>query len=99
MPLAPTLADLRALGVGILATPAAAGLLIVVDASGVLVGDGGATVATARHASMTLDDGSGGTPGPTVNLWQANLACLRAERWFQIALRPDAVAWATVGTP
>jgi hypothetical protein len=99
VPLAPTLADLRALGVGILATPAAANLLIVVDASGVLFGDGGATVATSRHAVMQLDDGTGGTPGPTVNLWQANLACLRAERWFSIAMRPDAVAWAAVGSP
>jgi hypothetical protein len=54
-----------------------------------------------RHGPLPSDpdDGSGGTPGPTRSLFQANLACLRAERWFSIAMRSDAVAWAAVGTP
>jgi hypothetical protein len=99
VPLAPTLADLQGLGVIVLPCAAAAGLLLVVDASGLLVSDGGAEIVSARHANIQLDDGSGGTPGPTRSLFQANLACLRAERWFSIAMRSDAVAWAAMGTP
>ena len=99
VPVASTLADLQGLGVTVLPCAAAAGLLLVVDGSGLLVSDGGAEIVSARHANIQLDDGSGGTPGPTVSLWQGNLAVLRGERWFSIAMRPDAVAWATVGTP
>jgi hypothetical protein len=65
-----------------------------------LLGEAGATVATSRHASLWLDDGSGGSPRPTVSLWQLNLQSLRADRWFQIAFRRDAVVWAAVsGSP
>ena len=97
IPLAGTLADIRALGVGVLATPAAAGLLLAVDAAGVLVAEGGAEVMTARHADVQLDDSTGGSPGSVVSLWQANLAALKAE--VQLAFRPDAVAWSATGTP
>jgi hypothetical protein len=99
VPLVDSLVALQALGVGVIPTPAASGMLIAVDATGVLFADGDATVATSRHATMLLDDGSGGSPGPTVSLWQANLQALRAEWWFQIAFRPDASAWMNVGTP
>ena len=99
VPLAPTLADLQGLGVTVLPCAEAAGLLIVVDGSGVIVSDGGAEITSARHANIQLDDGSGGTPGPTVSLWQSDLGVLRCERWFAIAFRPDAVRWTSVGTP
>jgi hypothetical protein len=95
-----TLRDVRELGVVVLQTPAAAGLLIALDASGLLIADDGeATVTTARHANMVLDDGTG-TPSTTViNLWSRNMVCLRAERSTQFALRADAVAFASTGSP
>jgi hypothetical protein len=102
VPLAGTLADLRSLGVGILATPAAAGKLIAIDASGLLVSDEGASISIARHASILMsDDGTDvGSPGPTtVNLWQADLEALRCERFLRLPFRPAAIAWAAVGSP
>jgi hypothetical protein len=92
-----TLRDLRDLAIGVVPTPAAQGALIMVDVSGLLIQDAGVEVAVARHASLAMDDGGGG--GPTVNLWQSNLSCLRAERMFRLALRAGAAAWASVGTP
>jgi hypothetical protein len=90
-PLAPDLRDLRDLGLQIIVMPGASGRLIALDASGVLFGDGGAEVTVARHASVAMtDDGSG---SPTNNLWQLNQVGLRAERFFKLAFRGDAVVY------
>ena len=92
-----TVRDLQGLGVQIMTSPAAAGLLIAVDAAGVLISDGDVVVETARHADVLLDDGAGSPSGTTVvSLWQQNLAALRAERWLRVAVRSESVAWATV---
>jgi hypothetical protein len=95
-----TLRDVRDLGVTVLQTPAAAGRLIAVDASGLLIADDGeATIETARHANMILDDGSGSPSTTVVSLWSRNLVCLRSERSTQFALRSGAVAFASTGSP
>lgn len=95
--LAGKLRDLRDLGVGILATPASAGKLIAIDAAGLLIADGGAEVATARHATMTFSDGGSPAQDITVNLWQSNLTAIRAERWLKFATRAGAAAYLEVG--
>ena len=100
LPLVARLADLKALGIGIIATPAAAGMLIAVDAAGLCFSDGGAVVTTARHATVTLDDGAGSPAATTLtSLWQSNLQAIRAERAFMLAVRAGAVAFASTGSP
>jgi len=86
--------DLQALGVTTIATPAATGTLIAVDAAGVLVADGGIELATAQHADIVLDDGQAPPSSTVTNLWQMNLIALRAERFLRIAVRSGASAWA-----
>ena len=77
--------------------PKAASPGIALDATGLMIGDEGAVVETARHVSMVLDDPVSTT---LVSLWQRNLVCIRAERYLQIALRADAVAFASAaGSP
>jgi hypothetical protein len=91
-----TLRDLGDLGIQILASPAAAGQLVALDASGLLISDDGVEVRTARHGSLLMDDG-GSPEGTTVlNMWQSNFECVRAERYLRFALRDGAAAWATV---
>ncbi len=95
-----TLRDLRELGVGILPTAAASGLLIALDASGLLVSDGPVLVETARHADVLLDDGTGSPAGTSVvSLWQQNLVSVRCERWLRLALRDGAAAYSSTGSP
>jgi hypothetical protein len=84
------------LGIRLLPTPAAAGKLIALDGPGLLVSDAGVEVATATHATLDLP---GSPEGSTVSLWQANLACLRAERFLRLAVRAGAAAWIAVGSP
>ena len=91
-----TLRDLRDLNVGILPSPAAQGLLIAVDATGVLIGEAPPDVQTARHASMVLDDGGSPQFTTSINLWQGNLSAIRAERFVRFTVRPEAVAYAAV---
>jgi hypothetical protein len=91
-----TLRDLETLGVRVLPTPAAAGVFIALDASGLLIQDAGVEVQTARHATMTLDDGCGG--GAVVSLWQNDLSCPRAEWLVRFTTRAGVVAWSG-GTP
>jgi hypothetical protein len=93
VPLAGGLADLQAMGVVIVPCAAAAGNLIALDASGLLVADGGAEVSIGRHPQVTMPDGS------VCSVWAENLVALKAERWFKVSYRPDAVAFAsTVGS-
>jgi hypothetical protein len=91
-----TLRDLRDLGVRIITTPSAAGRLVAVDTAGLLLADVSLDVMVARHASVMLDTGSPSSAA-LVNLWQANLVAIRAERFMRIVFRPDAVAYASVG--
>jgi hypothetical protein len=92
--------DLQAIGIGILSSPAAAGMLIAVDAAGVLISDGGVEVRTAKHATVMLDltGGSPANPVP-VSLWQSDLTAMGALRYVRISVRPGAVAFANVGSP
>lgn len=92
-----TLRDLDLLNVALLPCAEASGYLIAVDMSGLLLADAGAVVEVARHASLALDDTGAGEP--TFNLFQRNCIAIRAERWFTISLRPDAVAFASTGSP
>jgi hypothetical protein len=87
-------AALGAIGVTLVPTPAATGKVIAVDATGVLVGDGGIELATAQHANLLLDDGTAPPSATVVNLWQQNLVAFRAERLIRLALRSGACAWA-----
>jgi hypothetical protein len=95
LPLAPSLRDVRDLGVQIVPTAAARGKLILFDAAGVAIADSGAEVQTARDAMITLP----GSPGENVSLFQRNLVAIRGERWFRMAATPTAVAWASTGSP
>lgn len=96
LPLADQIAGLQALGIAIVATPAAAGTLIALDAGAVLVADGGASVRTAAHASIALDVDA---PTTLTSLWQANLLALLGERFFRFVFKADAVAFAVTGSP
>ena len=94
------LRDLGLLGVTIVpcAEAGTAGVMLAVDASGLLLSDGGAEVATADAAMLTMDDtDASGTPN--FSLWQRNAIAVRAERWIAISLRPDATAYASTGSP
>jgi hypothetical protein len=91
------LRDLRDLGVAIVPTPAAAGFLIALDQSGLLVADVSLAIDVARHASIQLDTGS--PAAALVSLWQTNLVAIRAERFVRFVLRSDAVSFASVGSP
>lgn len=90
--------DLEALGVTIFSSPAAAGSVFAFDGAAVLVADDAVNVATARHASVALDDAPD-TETPIVNLWQRNLVGIRAERWTRIGIRSGTVAIASTGSP
>jgi hypothetical protein len=90
-----TMRDLEAMNVAIVPTSAAAGTLIAVDGAGLLIADGGIELATAQHASITMDDGQAPPSTTLVNLWQQNLTAVRAERFLRIAVRSNASAWAT----
>jgi hypothetical protein len=90
---------LQALGVLIATTPAAAGLLIAVDGAGLLVGDDGIVVQTARHADVWLEDGSSPSTPVLTSLWHTNLSAIRAERFFRLAIRAGAAAYASTGSP
>lgn len=92
--LADQLAGFRSLGIVIVPSAAAAGKLIALDGSGLLIGGGDdATIATARHATILMDDG-GSPPGTTtLSLFQRNVSAIRAERSFKFAVRDGAVAW------
>jgi len=90
---------LRELGVQVIVSPSASGSLIAVDAAGLMLSDLGAEITTALHALITLDDGTGGSPGTTVvSLWQMNLLALRAELWTKTTIRSGAVAYASLGS-
>ena len=91
-----TLRDLRDLNVGILPSPAAQGLLLAVDATGILIAEAPTDVQTARHANMVLDDGGSPQFTTVINLWQGNLSAIRAERFVRFTVRPEAVAYAAV---
>jgi hypothetical protein len=92
-----TIQDLAAIGVPVLTTGAAQGVLAAIDAAGLLISDGGVEVAVARHATLELDDAPSG--GTLTSLWQNNLIGLRAERLVRLTLRSGASAWSSVGTP
>jgi hypothetical protein len=89
--------DFEAMGIATIATPAASGKLIAVDATGVLIGDGGLELATARDANLVMDDGAAPPSSTVVSLWQQNLTALRAERFLRVAVRAGASAWTTTG--
>jgi hypothetical protein len=95
-----TVRELRDLGIGIIASPAAADVLIAIDATGVLLGDGGVAVEVAKHANILMDSGEGEAGTTTVSLFQRNLLSLRAERCFRFDVRQNAVAFLTLeGSP
>ena len=73
-----TLGELRDLGIQVLPSPAAAGLLVAVDAAGLLISDDDIRVDIARHASLLLDDG--GTPAGTTTLNLFQTTCSRCAR-------------------
>jgi hypothetical protein len=75
--------------------------IVAINASSVVMSDGGLQLDVAHHASLQMDDtptqeaGADGTPNPTnvVSMWQTDSIALRAERTFKIALgRAGAVA-------
>jgi hypothetical protein len=88
-----TIRDLQALGVLVLASNAAGGLLIALDQPGLLIAADEIRVDVARHADVLLDDLNPPGGAPTINLWQTNAIGLRCERLLKIGVRPDAVAW------
>ena len=92
-----TVRDLQAAGVSVLTSPAAAGTLIALDASGVLISDSGVEVRTARHATLNLDltGGSPANPVP-VSLFQSDLTALGGLRYLRVSVREGAAAFATV---
>jgi hypothetical protein len=89
--------DLQAAGITILTAPEASGTMIALDATGLVIGDSGAEVRTARSATIDLDL-DGGSPRTTtpVNLFQADMSALTGLRYIRVASRPGSVAWATV---
>ncbi len=96
-----TVRDLQAAGVSILTSPAAAGILIACDASGIVIADSGVEVRTARHATVSIDLTGGSPANPVlVSLWQSNLTALGALRYVRVSARANAVAYASVvGSP
>jgi hypothetical protein len=94
------LRDLGALGIPVLPCSAAGGLMIAVDAAGVLIGDSGAEVRTAHHATLDLDLSGGSPANPVpVSLWQSGLTALTGLRYVRVSVRAGAVAYANVGSP
>jgi hypothetical protein len=91
--------DLQALGVLVLASNAATGTLVTLDQSGLLIAADEIRVDVARHADVVLDDLNPPGGATTINLWQTNTRAIKAERLLKIGVRPDAAAWASVGTP
>jgi len=87
-----TVRDLEALGVTILPTASAAGMMIAVDGGGLLIADDGLELTTARHASIGDDD-------ENWNLWQRNAIQVRCERWLRFGVRAGAAAYASTGSP
>jgi hypothetical protein len=94
-----TIRDLQALGVSVLASSAAAGLLIALDQPGLLIAADEIRIDVARHADVLMDDLNPPGGATTINLFQSNAIGLRCERLLKIGVRPDATAWASVGTP
>jgi hypothetical protein len=96
VPLAATLLAIRELGVQVLASPAAAGKLIALDAAGLLRASDPIRVEIARDANVLLDDGGSPSGTEIVSLFQRNLLGIRAEQFVQLAVQPQSIAWATV---
>jgi hypothetical protein len=96
VPLAATMQALIALGVQVLASPAANGRLIAFDASALLIASDPIVVQTARDANITLTDSGSPADDTVVSLFQENLLAIRAEQFVQLAVQPGAVSWATV---
>jgi hypothetical protein len=69
VPLAATLTALRDLGVQILPSPSASGLLIALDAGGLLIAADPIRVDVARDASVLMTDGGSPEGTVTVNLF------------------------------
>ncbi len=91
--------DLAAIGVATVASPAAAGYVIALDAANVLFAGSLPRVDIARHANVLLDDGTEPAGTTTIQLFQQNAVAMRAEQWFKIAARAGAVAFASTGSP
>jgi hypothetical protein len=70
---------------------------LLIDASGLVLGDGTITLDASRHASLEMSDApahNSDTPtgSSLVSMWQTNSVALKAERYFGFeAIRDDAV--------
>lgn len=94
------LRDLRDLGVTIIPCAEATGYVIAIDAAGLLIAGGDdARVEIARHAQVTMDDGTNPPSSGVVDLWGRNLAAVRAERFLRFDVAAGAVAYASTGSP
>jgi hypothetical protein len=93
------LRELRDLNVGVIPSPAAAGYLFAIDATGILIREGDVELARATNATVLLDDGSSPAGSTVVSLFQRNLTAVRAEQFMRYTIRPEAVAFAATGSP
>lgn len=66
--------------------------IALADASGIAYTTDGATVTSAQHGSLQMDDAPAGGAAPLISLWQENLIALRAVVFANWAVvRPGAV--------
>jgi hypothetical protein len=88
------LRDVQAANIAIATTPAAAGKLIALDASGVAIAGGQLEISVGQHADVLLDDQHAPVGSTVANLWQMNLSAIRCEIWIKVAVRDGAASWA-----
>ena len=74
------------------------GLLWIVDGSRVLAYIGAATVNMSSESLVMLDDGTGGTPGTVVGLFQEMKRALAAVQYVDFEFVPGAAVSVTVAT-
>jgi hypothetical protein len=60
------------------------GYLVLVDGNQIAVGDDGIVLDQSGQADVQLDTQPDNPPSPSLNLWQANMVGLRAERKFAV---------------
>lgn len=83
-------------GLPLLTSAAAAGLIVLLDQSGVILTEAEVALSSSTEASMEMSTSPSDPETATtieISLWQANLTCLRAEVWRNWHARSGSVAY------
>ena len=93
------MADGQVLGMPMVSTIGAGNALVLLDAAGVYVHDGGAELAVSKYAAIQAEASPDNPAAPgsvLLDLWSHNLVGVRLDRFLSWAREATAVAFVTV---